>query len=81
MNNSSIHSKIIECFIECFSISKDALGSNFSQATYSAWDSLAHLKLLMLVEEKLHITFTIEDIAQISSLKDLIRVVSIKRKK
>lgn len=81
MNNKSVKDQVIACIAECFSIPKHVIDSNFSQDTYSAWDSLAHLKLLMLLEEKLDITFAGEDIAQMSSLNDVISIVTAKRKK
>ena len=50
-------------------IEKLALGS------FKSWDSLAHLNLLMSIEKKLKIKFTIDEMTSLKNINQIIKVI------
>lgn len=53
--------------------------SNFSDATIAndieGWDSLAHIELLLKVEEKFLITFDLHELISLNNVGDLVAIV------
>jgi acyl carrier protein len=45
--------------------------SNLAVGSFPEWDSLAHFNFLLLVEENYDVRFTIEEMADLKSLRDV----------
>ena len=52
---------------------KLTLNSKFEQV--KGWDSLGHMKILSAIEEKLNISFEIDEIVGINTIKKLINLI------
>lgn len=52
---------------------------NLSRGQIANWDSLKHMELILRLEEKFHIRFTIGEVASIQSLDDLVMIIGAKR--
>ncbi len=51
------------------------INSNTSKADIGQWDSLAHLNLIVELEDNLGITFSKEEIANIKSVQDILNFI------
>ena len=67
-------------------IIKDCLKKNFPKekikdieklaiGSFKNWDSLAHLNLLMSIEKKLKIKFTIDEMTSLKKINQIIKVI------
>jgi acyl carrier protein len=54
-------------FIECFSVSKDVLGENFTYQCIPAWDSVGHMGMVAALEDAFGIMMETEDIIEFGS--------------
>ncbi|HLD80270.1 MAG: acyl carrier protein [Candidatus Staskawiczbacteria bacterium RIFCSPHIGHO2_01_FULL_41_41] len=61
---------------EVMEISVDQIDDNFSRKNNSEWDSFNHLALIAEIERKVNLEFTLEEIDQIITFKDLCEIVS-----
>ncbi len=61
---------------ECLGIAPASLDEATSAFTCEAWDSLAQLRLVLALEERLAIRFTIEEIERATSLAEIKRLVA-----
>ena len=52
----------------------DTIGATSSMDTIPAWDSLAHMNLVLAIEEEFGISIPYEDVANVTSF-DLLRLV------
>ena len=73
MNKMEQLKKIIS---EVMEISVDQIDDNFSRKNNSEWDSFNHLALIAEIERKVNLEFTLEEIDQIITFKDLCEIVS-----
>ena len=75
-----MNEKIKDCLIETFpkKIIKDI--NKLGIGSFKEWDSLAHLNILLLVEKKFKVKFTIEQMYEIKKIADLKKVLKSKKK-
>ena len=68
-----MESKIKKIMSEIF---KEEITEDFSKFTTDKWDSFMQLDLIVRIEQEFNISFTPDEISEISSYKDLIKVVN-----
>ncbi len=61
--------KLKEIFAEIFNTNKDKINLKTKQNELKEWDSLGQLRLMMAIEEKFDISFSIEEIAGLTSFE------------
>ena len=64
MTNKERYNKV---FIECFSITEDALDENFTYQCVAAWDSVGHMGMIAALEDTFGIMMETEDIIEFGS--------------
>lgn len=52
------------------------LSESSSPGTVPYWDSLKHMSMILTLEEEFHISFTDDDISRISSIRDMIEILT-----
>ena len=70
--------RLQQIFREAFENNKLALSDDLSPETLPAWDSLAHVKLMMGCEEEFGVKFSIEETVESTSVKKLKAVLASK---
>ncbi len=60
---------------DLFATSADKLSSSSSPETVEAWDSVQHLNLVLAVEEKFHLQLSPEEIEQMKTIGDVVKIV------
>ena len=66
-------SKIKKIMSEIF---MEEITEDFSKFTTDKWDSFMQLDLIVRIEQEFNISFTPDEIGEISSYKDLVKVVN-----
>ena len=72
-----IDQKLRAIVAEVLQISVELEG-DLQRLAIAAWDSLAHLRLVMAVEEEFGVRFETEEVASIGSLSDISRLLETK---
>jgi acyl carrier protein len=54
--------------------------TNLEYGNFKSWDSLAHLNLLLTIERKFKIKFTLNEMYELRSVKEIIKVIEKKQK-
>ena len=67
MQDVSILEKYDTVFIECFSVTKEALAKNVAYQEISQWDSIGHMGMIAALEDTFKITLDTDDIIDFSS--------------
>jgi len=75
---SLIDQRLQQIFPEAFETDKLNLPDSLSPETMPAWDSLAHVKLMMGCEEEFGVKFTIEETVESTSVGKLKAVLAAK---
>ena len=73
-----IDQRLQQIFREAFANDKLTLNDSLSPETMPAWDSLAHVKLMMGCEEEFGVKFTIEETVESTSVGKLKSVLAAK---
>ena len=73
-----IDRRLQQIFREAFDNDKLTLTDALSPETMPAWDSLAHVKLMMGCEEEFGVKFTIEETVESTSVGKLKSVLALK---
>ena len=73
-----IDQRLQQIFRETFDNDKLTLTDALSPETMPAWDSLAHVKLMMGCEEEFGVKFTIEETVESTSVGKLKSVLALK---
>lgn len=55
-----------------------APGENPVRSQIANWDSLNHMELILRLEEKFQVRFTMGEVAAIQSLDDLVHIIGVK---
>ena len=63
---------------EIMDISSEKITDNTSRKSMVEWDSFNHMLLLSEIEKMFNISFTIEEVAKLSTYKDLCALVTTK---
>ena len=69
--------KLNKIFKEVFPNMEENISLETQKEDIPEWDSLGHLNLFMAIEHNFKISFTIEEIANINSVKDILNLVTI----
>lgn len=76
-----IEKKIFSCLKTIFDqekIPKEI--TNLEYGNFKSWDSLAHLNLLLTIEKKFKIKFSLNEMYELRSVKEIIKVIEKKQK-
>ena len=68
-----IKKNLLNCLKEIFR--KERIPKNIENlqfGSFDAWDSLAHLNLLLLIEKKFKVKFSLEEMYKIKTVKEII---------
>jgi acyl carrier protein len=65
----SLDSRLRRVFADVFGIDPDAVGPDASTSTIAAWDSVAHLNLVLALEGEFDVQFLAEEIAELVSFR------------
>lgn len=65
-------------FREVFDDEQIQLMDELSRDTLESWDSLGHIRLVSSMEEVLGVSFTLEEIEQMTSVKQILTTLSAK---
>ncbi len=71
---------LIQIASEVFLVNQKHIKINASKENQSEWDSLAHLKLVIAIESKLSIKFSTDEILDINSLDDIVKIIIAKNR-
>ena len=69
-------SRLNRVFREVFDDPGFQVQDDLSRRNLAAWDSLAHVKLIIALEEEFGIKFTIDQVANVQSVAELKTIVS-----
>jgi acyl carrier protein len=72
----SVLDKLQPIFTKVLGVPKCDITLNSSRDQFTSWDSWAHLDLVMEVESEFNCSLTMEETAAISSVRDLVELVS-----
>ena len=61
---------------QVFSLDKAAVTDAASQETIEKWDSLGHLNFCMAIEEEFRVSLVDTQIVEMTSLKNVVRILS-----
>lgn len=75
MDKENIKQKILNIAAEIFEADVNRLNLKSSIQTVEQWDSLAHLRLFMEIQGTFDITFTTNEIRDLSCLDDIYQAV------
>jgi acyl carrier protein len=78
MDRSAVESKLTSIFRDFFDEPSLALSNATTANDIEGWDSIAHVDLLMAVEQGFGITFTTREMRSFKNVGDLIEAVSAK---
>jgi acyl carrier protein len=54
------------------------LGANSSSQTIGAWDSIGHINVVMALEQRFNVKFTMDEIVQIQNVSTICEVIEAK---
>lgn len=60
---------------QTFNLKEEQIQEDWTSDDIIGWDSMGHLALIRAVEEEFDVTFEIEEMLQIKSLKDIGRIL------
>lgn len=71
-------SKIMTILAEALEISADRINLYTEQNQLEEWDSLAHLKLIMKLEQELNISISMEEVSELTSVDKIYSIIKTK---
>jgi len=66
MTNSE---KLTEAFVEGLEISESRVDADLQYDTVAAWDSIAHMDLIMELEERFEVSIETDDVVELDSIE------------
>jgi acyl carrier protein len=76
---ASLDQRIERVFQEVFDDKKLQITDALSPKHVSKWDSLAHIKLILRLEEEFHVKFSLQETTMMSNVGDLKKAVLARR--
>ena len=70
-----MESVVKEILADIFDIDADDVGENFTPESVELWDSLNHLRMVTAIEDRFRVTFTMEEIGQMTSYDVIVKTV------
>jgi acyl carrier protein len=74
--NDDTQAKIFDCVARSFHVQADKLSESDSQDTIQEWDSVGQVNLILELESAFGISFSLDEILEIRSIADIIRLVN-----
>lgn len=71
----TIKKEVKRIFLEVFDLKPEEFSFEKKLAEYANWDSLAHMQMISKIEDKLNLTFDIEQVISIESAYDVLKLV------
>ena len=68
MTRSELHNKVIGVFAKTFGLLEEEITPNIAYNSHEKWDSLGHLELVSNLEEAFGISFSMDDVQNMSSV-------------
>jgi acyl carrier protein len=65
----SVETRLLRIIETVFKVSSDSVDDDFSIDNVETWDSLAHLNLVLLIEQEFGVSLTEEETVEILSFK------------
>ena len=78
MEKQEIIEKITEIFREVFGDNNIVITDEMTAADVENWDSLTHMQMITMVEDKLGIKFKLKELNRLKKVGDLISIVESK---
>lgn len=75
MERQEIIEKITEIFREVFGDNNIVITDEMTAADVENWDSLTHMQMITMVEDKLGIKFKLKELNRLKKVGDLISIV------
>ena len=73
--NSALADTVRELMAESFGVDESELPDNINQQDYSRWTSLAHLTLLVALEERFGLSFSMSEMSSMTSPQLIMEVL------
>tara|TARA_B100000768_G_C11210740_1_gene345890 strand:+ start:181 stop:432 length:252 start_codon:yes stop_codon:yes gene_type:complete len=74
VNKKDIEDKVLHLISITLNIPKSKIDTNSSMKSIHEWDSLAHLNIVLAMEESLEIQLDLDELAVISSVQDWVEI-------
>lgn len=71
----TIRDELTTCFRRTFDSETIVLRDQMTAADVPGWDSLAHITLIMDIEEAFNLRFTVDDIADLKNVGEMIEML------
>jgi acyl carrier protein len=78
MTEEQIRATLGTIFLEVFDNETFELADDLSNETLESWDSLGHIRLVMATEDAFGVSFTIDEIEELTSVRRFIDRISSK---
>ncbi len=80
MHQQNIAGELRKIMADTFGVDENELPEGVSQATFARWTSLSHMVLLVALEEQFGVSFTMAEMASMTSLERIVEVLQIKHR-
>ncbi len=78
--NKKILKDLNKIFISYFNNKKIILSNKTTAKNIKAWDSLAQISLIILIEKKFKMKFSVREVENLSNVGDMIKLIEKKQK-
>jgi len=76
--SNSIQTRLEAIFRDIFDDESLQLGEEMNRENFEAWDSLGHIRLVSAMEESFGVAFTLDEIEAMTSVPQIVAVLSAK---
>jgi acyl carrier protein len=77
-DNDYVLNKVREAFKTAFDVNPQLVTMETTASDISAWDSVGHLSLAGNLEEVFGITLDVDDLMEMESVRDIVRIIEAK---
>jgi acyl carrier protein len=74
-----VREEIRNIFLRTFDMKPEDFSFEKKQSEYERWDSFANMQLISEIENKLNVTFEVEEVIGIESAADIVKLVKKKK--
>ena len=71
----NVREKLANSFRRVFELDEIVLKNEMTAKDVPGWDSLAHINLIMDIEEEFNVRFTVDDIADLKNIGEMIQLL------
>ncbi|HEY5536921.1 MAG TPA: acyl carrier protein [Ignavibacteria bacterium] len=75
MNEKELQKSIIDIMSDTFNVKKEKISLSASKSNLDEWDSLAHLKLFLALQESFRVNFSTDEIDSGNSLEKIYKLL------